>query len=90
MGVFLFVLEQYEMWSLHYTMNVGLMVVFSTIIFVAVSLMTDPPAPEKIELLTYRKGLISEGTEGEVWYKDYRYQIAVLVALIGYILFVFW
>jgi len=90
MGIFLFVLEQYEMWSLHYTMNVGLMVVISAIIFVVVSLMTDPPAPEKVELLTYRKGLISEGTEGEVWYKDYRYQIALLVALIGYILFVFW
>jgi SSS family solute:Na+ symporter len=90
LGVLLFVLGEMELWSLHYTINVGLMVAVSIVIFIIVSLMTAPPAPEQIELLTYRRGLVSEGMEGLPWYQDYRLHMSVLIALIGYLLFTFW
>lgn len=84
----------YMMWvnplELHFTMNVGIMVAVSTIIFVVVSLMTDAPDPVEVAKYTYRKGLIGEGMENMPWYKDYRNQMVVLVALIGYLLFLFW
>ena len=90
LGVVLFALRIYGIWDLHYTMGVGLMVMISTLIFVGVSLMTEPPTKEQVELLTYRKGLISEGLEGVPWYKDYRVYMIFLVVLIFYILYRFW
>ena len=90
MGVLLFVLEQFDMWHLHYTINVGLMVAISTIIFIMVSNMTPAPEAEKIDQFTYRPELISEGTAGLPWYQDYRFQAAGLVILVLSILISFW
>lgn len=89
-GVVLFLLNENGLSDLHYTMNVGIMVAVSTLVFIVVSLMTPPPSEEKIALLTYRKGLISDGLEDLKWYQDYRLHSALLVALIGYILWLFW
>ena len=75
---------------LHYTMNVGVMLVISSIIFVGVSLATKPPSKEQIEYFTYREGLMGLGMEDKPWYLDYRTHMVFLVALIGYILYVFW
>lgn len=89
-GIGLFVLEQYDMWHLHYTINVGLMIVLSTVIFVGISLMTPAPDAEKIKLLTYRRELLMEGFEDVPWYKNYIYQIVILVIIIIYILIWLW
>lgn len=89
-GILLFILGENDLWNLHYTMNVGVMVMVSTVIFVVVSLMTKPPRKEQIELLTYRRGLIGEGMENIPWYKDYRFHMILLTALIFYILIRFW
>ncbi|MEO1514490.1 MAG: sodium:solute symporter [Bacteroidota bacterium] len=89
-GVFLFVLEQFDLWHLHYTMNVGLLVFLSSIIFVAISEASPAPAPEKIENLTYHPDLIGEGMEGQPWYLDYRVQAIVLIAIVFAILIAFW
>ena len=89
-GVLLFILGEMGLWNLHYTMNVGVMVMVSALIFVLVSRATPAPDPEQVEQYTYRKGLIAEGTQGLPWYADYRYQVAALAALIFYILIVFW
>jgi len=89
-GIIMFVLDLYEMWPLHYTMNVGVSLLLSAIVFVVVSQMTAPPTKDQIEMYTYRRGLVSEGTEGLPFYQDYRVQIVVLLALIAYILVVFW
>ncbi len=90
LGILLFILSENGMWSLHYTMNVGFIMAISAVIFVVVSLMTEPPTKDQIEMYTYRKGLIGDGMEGLPWYKDYRTHMVLLVALIGYILMVFW
>ncbi len=89
-GIALFVLEQFGLWHLHYTINVGLMVVLSTLIFIVVSSMTAAPDAEKIKLLTYRPELIKDGFENVPWYQNYVYHIVVLVLLILWILIWLW
>ncbi|MEX0287736.1 MAG: sodium:solute symporter [Flavobacteriaceae bacterium] len=89
-GVLLFALGQSGYWPLHYTYNVGIMVVVSAIIFILISRATPPPSEEKIALYTYRKELITMGTENVVWYKDYRYQIVLLLFTIGILTGIFW
>ena len=89
-GVLLFILGENGLWPLHFTVNVGFMILVCTAMFVGVSLMTDPPSKEQTELFTYRKGLVMEGMEGYPWYQDYRLYMVILTALILYILIVLW
>lgn len=88
-GVVLFALGQMDLWTLHFTYNVGIMVAISTLIFVGVSKATAPPSEEAIAL-TFKKSLISEETEGLPWFKDYRYQLVVLIAAIFILMYMFW
>lgn len=88
-GILLFILGKFDLWSLHFSYNIGIMVAFSTLIFVVVSNMTLPPTPEAIAL-TYKPELMSEGTEGQPWYKDYRYQMTLLIISIFVTLLMFW
>ncbi|MFT5165308.1 MAG: SSS family solute:Na+ symporter [Saprospiraceae bacterium] len=90
LGIGLFLLGENGYWHLHYTINVGIMVLVATVIFILVSLMTKPPTKEQTELFTFRKELIMDGMHGLPWYQDYRLHMAVLVGLIGYILYLFW
>lgn len=89
-GIVFFILGEMDMWHLHYTMNVGVSMLVSAIVFFGVSLMTAPPTADQIEMYTYRKGLIGDGMEGLPWYKDYRTHMIILVLLIAYILVIFW
>lgn len=89
-GVALFVLGEMDVWDLHYTMNVGVSLLVSVIVFIVVSLMTAAPSQEQLEMFTYRKGLIGEGMEDMPWHKDYRTHMVLLIILIAYILVMFW
>jgi SSS family solute:Na+ symporter len=87
-GLLLFMLVQMGYWPIHFTINVGIMTIFSALVFVVVSLRTAPPPAEKIELTTW-KPAISVPETPMPWYKDYRYQsvgvgIAMLAVLIGF------
>ncbi len=90
LGILFFILGETGIWNLHYTVNVGICIFLSTIVFIGVSLMTDEPTADQIEMYTYRKGLVGEGMENMPWYKDYRVHMVLLVLLIAYILVVFW
>ena len=90
LGIVLFILGEMGLWHLHYTVNVGLMIAISAVIFVVVSNLTAPPSAEQIDLFTFRRGLISDGMEGVPWYLDYRFHMVILAALIFYILYLFW
>ena len=90
LGIALFVLGENDLWELHYTMNVGLSVLLSAVIFVGVSLMTAAPDNEKVAMYTYKKGLVGQGMESMPWYKDYRTHMTILLLLITYILIKFW
>lgn len=89
-GVLLFILGEQDLWTLHYTMNVGISLLASAIVFIVVSLMTAPPNEEQIKQFTYRKGLVGLGMENQPLYLDYRLHMALLLALIIYILILFW
>lgn len=88
-GVLLFALTQLGMWTLHFTYNIAIILAFSTVIFIVISNMTEPPS-EQARSLTYKRSLMAEGTEGLPWFKDYRYQLAVLIACILVTLVMFW
>lgn len=102
LGAILFILTDTAPWeaimgegtekilNFHYTTNVGVMVAISSLLFVGISKMTPEPDYERIEALTFKKELISDGMEGLPWYKDYRFHMLLLVLLMGYILVVFW
>lgn len=90
LGVLFFALGEMDIWPFHYTVNVGICILLSTVIFVGVSLMTAPPTEDQIEMYTYRRGLASDGMEGVPWYLDYRFHMVILIALIGYILWWLW
>lgn len=80
-GVFLFVLGQFDLWNLHYTYNVGLVFAISTVIFLIVGRMGEAPDPETIERYTFRKELLSPG-EDMPWYKDYRVHSIILLVIV--------
>lgn len=90
LGVVLFLLGQFELWNLHYTTNVGLMVGISTLIFILVSQLTPPPSQDKIDQYTYRKELLANTAQNQAWYLDYRIYMVLLLAIIGITLYVFW
>jgi len=80
LGIFLFALTLAEVWTIHYTINIGLVVFLSTIVFIVVSRMTPPP--KNVDAFLFKKSLINEGNENMPWYKDYRYQAYALIGLV--------
>jgi len=89
-GIGLFVLGQFDLWDLHYTMNVGIMTAVSTLIFIIVSMVTSAPAAIKTDNLTFDASYINEGLEGVPWYANYKYQMVALAALIFGMLYWLW
>lgn len=89
-GITLFILEQFGLWKIHYTINVGIMILFSSLVFVIASYQRPAPNLNQIENLTYDNSLLGEGMEGMPWYKDYRTHAGLLILLILYILITFW
>lgn len=90
LGILLFILTEMDIWHIHFTINVGILFILSTIVFVVVSRMTPAPKYESIENLTYEKGIISIGTQGHVWYKNYLIHMVLLIILIFSILIWLW
>ncbi|MFK7921629.1 MAG: sodium/glucose cotransporter 2, partial [Bacteroidia bacterium] len=82
MGILLFVLSIQGFWTIHYTINVGIVIALSSIIFVVVSKMTPAPDPETVAKYTYSKDLINMENEGLPWYQDYRYHSALLFTMV--------
>ena len=56
-GLLLFISAQAGLWTLHFTINVGIMTIFSALVFVVVSLRTAPPPEEQVELTTWKPAL---------------------------------
>jgi len=89
-GIILFILGLMGIWKIHYTINVGIAVFVSSIIFFVISMRTEAPSAEVIEQYTYKRSLLTEGMNNPPWYKDYRYQSVAVLALIFVILIIFW
>jgi len=72
LGLLLFLLQQFDLWSIHFTINAGIVVAISTFIFIFFSNQQLPPSDEIISKFTYRPELINQENDNLVWYKDYK------------------
>jgi len=89
-GVILFVLGLNGLWPIHFLINVGFVIALSTAIFVVVSAFTTRPTQQVIDRFTFRKELINMENDGLPWYKDYRYQSLLLLAVIAVHYYFLW
>jgi len=60
LGVVVFILGQMGMWPIHFTINVGIMAIVSTIIFVVFSLKSEPPTEDVVQRMTWSPGVANE------------------------------
>lgn len=89
-SIITFVLAQIDLWTIHYTINVGITFTVSAIVFVVVSFCTEPPSPQTVEQYTFQRNLLAPSRTGLVWYQDYRIHATALVTLMLIILITFW
>ena len=76
---------------IHFLHIAFILFVFCSIVLVVVSLLTAPPAAEKVEAMTWRKKMFTDETvelASLPWYKNYR--ILSLILLIPTALVVYW
>lgn len=83
LGIVFFALGVYELWPIHFTINIGIVVALSTIVFVVVSRMTKAPDQAQIAPYLYRRSLIQDGNEGLSWWQDYRFYSLILILLVA-------
>lgn len=84
LGILLFVLGQLDLWSIHFTINAGIVVLVSAIIFVLFSKYGTPPAAEVVKNFTFNRSLINQDNQGLAWYQDYRmWAILLFFAIVG-------
>jgi len=89
-GVLIFILDLNEVWPYHYTINVGIVIILSSILFVVISNMTEAPDPQVIAKYVYDRSLLNFENENMPWYKDFRYHSAVLILLVIITLIMLW
>ena len=84
-GVVLFILGQLGLWKLHFTMNVGLMVAISVIVFVVVSLQTDAPDEAQVNETTWAPDMaIARDENGNPSYPAAKlHTILLILAMVG-------
>jgi solute:Na+ symporter, SSS family len=89
LGILAFILQTFKIINIHYSINVGIMVAISAVIFELVSRATPAPNATELKGLTYYKGL-EDDDEVLPWYQNYKIHMAVLVVLIFAILIWLW
>jgi len=72
LGLLLFLLQQFDLWSIHFTINAGIVVAISAFIFIFFSNQAPPPGDEIISQFTFKRELINQENDNLVWYKDYK------------------
>jgi len=88
MGIF--VLTQLGWIELHFTIIAGLLTAASSFFFVAVSLLSEAPAEEKVRDTTWGSRVIDDKPMVVVWYKNFNYQATALLVLTAVIVIAFW
>ena len=89
-GLVSFILRQLEIWTLHYTMAVGIIVLFSVGVFVLVSELTQKSDSKDVSQYIFSRSMVMDGNEGMAWYKNYIYQAGLLLVVIGTMLYFLW
>ena len=90
-GLLVFIAAQFGYWEIHFTINVGIMTIFSALVFVVVSLWTAPPPEDQIERTVWRPEMAFPADfTPKAWYEDTRYQAAVVIVAMLAVLIGFW
>ena len=79
--------------EIHFLYVAGILFVICSLTIFIVSLLTDPPAEEKIKDYTWSKEVYHQQTEELSklpFYKNFRFQSLVLLILVGIVLAVYW
>ncbi len=63
LGIFIFILQQLGIWNIHFTINAGIVVALSAVVFILSSRMSAPPTTKVIEDFTFQKRLIDQDNE---------------------------
>jgi len=88
-GILFFVLGLIDVWPIHYTINIGIIVALSTIVFIVISLITERDESKDIDKYLFSRDLIQYGNKDIVWFKDYRIHTFILLILVA-LSFYFW
>ncbi len=79
--------------GLHFLHTAPLLMLACVLIHIVVSLLTPPPAIEKVEHLTWNKRIFAEETEelkGLPWYQNYRILSIFLLLITAIVVGMFW
>lgn len=95
-GVVSFFITQisaFQLFSLQFLYAAAILFVFSCVIIVGVSLVTDAPSDEQVQNLVWTPDLWREETkelEGKPWYVNYRFWSLVLILITAALVILFW
>lgn len=85
--------EIFKVYQIQFLYACGLMTLLSALIFIATSLVTARPSLGKVEGLTWSPDFWrteSRQLKGEKWYRNYRYQSVILLAMAMMIVAIWW
>ena len=82
LGIIIFILQQFGIWNIHFTINAGIVVALSAIVFILSSRMFAPPTNEIIENFTFHKRLLDQDNDVNYWYQNYKIWSGLLLLLI--------
>lgn len=84
--------EIFELYEFHFLYSAGVMLLFSAVLFVAVSLLTEAPDREKAQEMTWSRRhwhQESKELEGKPLWKNYRAQALVMLVITVVMLWIF-
>lgn len=82
LGLILFILSQVGYWPIHFTINAGIVLLLSTLVFIFFSGKAPAPDAAVIDKFTFSRRLVQLDNEEMAWYQDYRFWSALLLAAI--------
>lgn len=91
--VLFLLINVFGVFNLHFLYIAPILLVVSMLIMVLVSNLTEAPSSEKIKDLIWSRALFNQETiemKGLAWYKNYRVQSAVILAVTAVIVIIFW
>lgn len=88
LGIVLFILQQFGLWPIHFTISAGIVVGFSAILFVITSRRKPPPDPKVVAQFTYHKRLIHQDNQDLPWFQQYTTWALVLFVCIVLLFFI--
>ena len=90
LGLVLFVLAQVGWWPIHFTINAGIVLAISSLIFAFYSRKAPAPSSNILDKFTFSRALVHQENEGMTLLRDYRFwSLLLLLAIVGIFILLF-